>query len=288
MLAMPTNPRGPRRNYRSITQSQFYQLSTNQIDRSKQKIANIYHCNTMAAKAAIQRQWNTFLNSDNAKIFTNRLAVASVAILASASATAAVAVAVAIVSHEDDDDDSTTQHHSRNERSIPASIKSLLSSSRAQQQQQQQQQRPIVQCEETKLLPYQRLSHNATENRGVAFGPWRSESSANARKLLVRRQTRQHGNERDVDMNEKYCIDFDTVLGEGAYGRVHPACTVETGENVALKKISKQYTNSASIRNETDALLRIYDNGGHPNISGLRDMYEDCRYRVQRSICYVY
>eukprot|EP00540_Astrosyne_radiata_P009950 CAMPEP_0116868594 /NCGR_PEP_ID=MMETSP0418-20121206/27283_1 /TAXON_ID=1158023 /ORGANISM="Astrosyne radiata, Strain 13vi08-1A" /LENGTH=694 /DNA_ID=CAMNT_0004504581 /DNA_START=140 /DNA_END=2224 /DNA_ORIENTATION=- len=26
---------------------------------------------------------------------------------------------------------------------------------------------------------------------------------------------------------------------------------------------------------ETDALLRIYDNGGHPNISGLRDMYED-------------
>eukprot|EP00546_Thalassionema_frauenfeldii_P002560 CAMPEP_0178938308 /NCGR_PEP_ID=MMETSP0786-20121207/26258_1 /TAXON_ID=186022 /ORGANISM="Thalassionema frauenfeldii, Strain CCMP 1798" /LENGTH=701 /DNA_ID=CAMNT_0020617011 /DNA_START=637 /DNA_END=2743 /DNA_ORIENTATION=- len=29
------------------------------------------------------------------------------------------------------------------------------------------------------------------------------------------------------------------------------------------------------IQEETDALLRIYDNGGHPNISGLLDMYED-------------
>ena len=44
---------------------------------------------------------------------------------------------------------------------------------------------------------------------------------------------------------------------------------------VALKKISKRYTNSSSFKTETDALLRIYDNGGHPNISGLRDMYED-------------
>jgi serine/threonine protein kinase len=42
-----------------------------------------------------------------------------------------------------------------------------------------------------------------------------------------------------------------------------------------LKKISKRYTNSSSFKTETDALLRIYDNGGHPNISGLRDMYED-------------
>lgn len=58
---------------------------------------------------------------------------------------------------------------------------------------------------------------------------------------------------------------------------MHPARLVETNEKVALKKISKQYTNSASFNSETDALLRIYDNGGHPNISGLRDMYEDYR-----------
>jgi serine/threonine protein kinase len=42
-----------------------------------------------------------------------------------------------------------------------------------------------------------------------------------------------------------------------------------------LKKISKRYTSSSTFLTETDALLRIYDNGGHPNIGGLRDMYED-------------
>jgi serine/threonine protein kinase len=42
-----------------------------------------------------------------------------------------------------------------------------------------------------------------------------------------------------------------------------------------LKKISKRYTNFSTFKTETDALLRIYDNGGHPNISGLKDMYED-------------
>ena len=51
---------------------------------------------------------------------------------------------------------------------------------------------------------------------------------------------------------------------------------------VALKKICKRYTDTASFRNETDALLRIYNNGGHPNISGLRDMYEDYDHYFQR------
>jgi len=65
------------------------------------------------------------------------------------------------------------------------------------------------------------------------------------------------------------------VLGEGAYGSVHPARVKNTGEKVALKKISKRFTNSSVFHNETEALLRIYENGGHPGISGLRDMYED-------------
>lgn len=64
-------------------------------------------------------------------------------------------------------------------------------------------------------------------------------------------------------------------MKEGAYGSVHPARLAATGEKVALKKISKRFTNSSSFKRETEALLRIYDCGGHPNISGLRDMYED-------------
>eukprot|EP00565_Helicotheca_tamesis_P003267 CAMPEP_0185728254 /NCGR_PEP_ID=MMETSP1171-20130828/3664_1 /TAXON_ID=374046 /ORGANISM="Helicotheca tamensis, Strain CCMP826" /LENGTH=762 /DNA_ID=CAMNT_0028396937 /DNA_START=285 /DNA_END=2573 /DNA_ORIENTATION=+ len=76
-------------------------------------------------------------------------------------------------------------------------------------------------------------------------------------------------------MGDKYKVDWKTVLGEGAYGSVYPARRATTGEKVALKKISKRFTSSSSFKTETDALLRIYDNGGHPNISGLRDMYED-------------
>lgn len=79
-------------------------------------------------------------------------------------------------------------------------------------------------------------------------------------------------------MNAKYLVDWSTVLGEGAYGSVHPARLRATGEKVALKKISRHYTNASGFKTETDALLRIYDNGGHPNISGLRDMYEDHNY----------
>jgi Protein kinase domain len=83
-------------------------------------------------------------------------------------------------------------------------------------------------------------------------------------------------------LTAKYLVDWNTVLGEGAYGSVHPARLRATGEKVALKKISRHYTNASGFKTETDALLRIYDNGGHPNISGLRDMYEDhnCYYLI--------
>ena len=57
-------------------------------------------------------------------------------------------------------------------------------------------------------------------------------------------------------LNEKYKVDWNTVLGEGAFGSVHPARLALTGEKVALKKISKRYTNSSTFLNETNALLR--------------------------------
>ncbi len=43
---------------------------------------------------------------------------------------------------------------------------------------------------------------------------------------------------------------------------------------VALKIISKsKMLKSSTSTSEIDALLRIFDCGGHPNISGLRDIY---------------
>ena len=76
-------------------------------------------------------------------------------------------------------------------------------------------------------------------------------------------------------LDDKYIPDWKEVLGEGAYGTVHLARERESDGRVALKKISKRYTNSSSFKRETNALLRIHDNGGHPNVAGLRDMYED-------------
>ena len=83
---------------------------------------------------------------------------------------------------------------------------------------------------------------------------------------------------RGRSLSDKYTVNWKQVLGEGAYGSVHPARLKATGEKVALKKITKRYTDTSSFCRETDALLRIYNNGGHPNISGLRDMYEDHDY----------
>jgi len=77
-----------------------------------------------------------------------------------------------------------------------------------------------------------------------------------------------------ISLEEKYNIEWDIVLGEGAYGSVHPARLAATGEKLALKKISKRYTNSSTFKAEVDALKRIFEMGGHPNISGLRDMYD--------------
>eukprot|EP00581_Thalassiosira_minuscula_P011566 CAMPEP_0183713244 /NCGR_PEP_ID=MMETSP0737-20130205/8139_1 /TAXON_ID=385413 /ORGANISM="Thalassiosira miniscula, Strain CCMP1093" /LENGTH=908 /DNA_ID=CAMNT_0025941997 /DNA_START=158 /DNA_END=2884 /DNA_ORIENTATION=+ len=229
---------------------------------------------------------------------------ASVAILASASA------AICAISSDNNNEstDHPKNHMSANSGSC-SSIDALFPP--LQRIQKQQQRGAVVQCEASGMLPYQRLSQRAADDNAnnsastasssssgsrnssssgssssmlAAFGPWMSDSSSSSslastrKSLLQHRQTRserKRSETKDVDMNEKYDVDFTTVLGEGAYGRVHPATLVETGEKVALKKISKRYTDSKSFGSETDALLRIYDNGGHPNISGLRDMYED-------------
>ena len=77
------------------------------------------------------------------------------------------------------------------------------------------------------------------------------------------------------DLEDKYRPDWSNRLGEGAYGSVHIARQRTTQEKVALKKISKKFTSQSSFRRETEALLQIHDSGGHPNVCGLRDMYED-------------
>lgn len=88
-------------------------------------------------------------------------------------------------------------------------------------------------------------------------------------------------------LHEKYDVTWNVVLGHGSYGAVYPCRLSMNGERAALKVLKKKYTDQSSFHREKDALLKIYDNGGHRNISGLRDVYEDssCYYLVLDMIC---
>ncbi|KAL9182151.1 hypothetical protein ACHAXT_012803 [Thalassiosira profunda] len=210
---------------------------------------------------------------------SNNRWVASVAALASAAA------AASLTRREEDSECSGARRDIRIAGGDIGGIDALL-----------RQRRPlggsvnVARCDD--LLPYHRLSQRPPHlrpndessqgnagngGRSAGFGPWQPRMAA-SRKSLLHRRSRHGSEEKEMDMEEKYKIDHMTILGEGAYGRVHPARLVSTGEKVALKKISKRYTDSAAFNSETEALLRIYENGGHPNISGLRDMYEDGRH----------
>jgi hypothetical protein len=78
-----------------------------------------------------------------------------------------------------------------------------------------------------------------------------------------------------VSFKEQYDVNWSDPLGEGAFGSVHTAIERRTGEVVAVKKISKEYTDNVSFQREMDALLHIRQSGGHPNICGLRENYDE-------------
>lgn len=67
-------------------------------------------------------------------------------------------------------------------------------------------------------------------------------------------------------------------LGEGAFGTVHKAINRATGEEVALKKIPKKYTSNDDFQKEMAALTQIRAYGGHPNITSLRENFDDGKY----------
>ena len=63
------------------------------------------------------------------------------------------------------------------------------------------------------------------------------------------------------------------TLGEGTFGKVKLAKSRQTGEKVAIKEMDKRQVKS--FRREVEALKRIHAVGGHINISGLNDIYQD-------------
>eukprot|EP00980_Cylindrotheca_fusiformis_P012679 scaffold3103_cov136-Cylindrotheca_fusiformis.AAC.17 len=75
-----------------------------------------------------------------------------------------------------------------------------------------------------------------------------------------------------------YSVDWKSPLGEGGFGAVYPATNKKTNEKVALKKISKEFTDDEGFRQEMEALLKIRKAGGHPNLCGLHENFDEGGY----------
>ena len=80
------------------------------------------------------------------------------------------------------------------------------------------------------------------------------------------------------DMRFKYQTNWKRPLGEGAFGTVYLSKNRITKDLVAMKKIPKQLTDNASFQNEVNALVRVRNNGGHPYICGMKEIFEDKKY----------
>jgi Protein kinase domain len=79
-------------------------------------------------------------------------------------------------------------------------------------------------------------------------------------------------------LENRYTVEWSEPIGEGSFGAVYQAQDKKTGEQVAVKKISKRATDDESFQREMDALLHIRKHGGHPNICGLRANYDQGDY----------
>jgi len=76
-------------------------------------------------------------------------------------------------------------------------------------------------------------------------------------------------------VDSKYQWDKDKMVGEGAYSKVYSAVSKDTDELVALKNISKKYTDSQYFQQEVEAMLYIQEKGGHPHVITLHEHFEN-------------
>jgi len=86
---------------------------------------------------------------------------------------------------------------------------------------------------------------------------------------------RMDDNSTKASLKSRYRVRWNKPLGEGAFGAVYLATNRKTGEKVAVKKISKQYTNDEGFMREMNALLHLRKSGGHPNICSLQENFNE-------------
>ena len=76
-------------------------------------------------------------------------------------------------------------------------------------------------------------------------------------------------------LQSKYDVQWNHPLGEGGFGTVFIGEDSFTGEQVAVKKLPKAFTNQQNFQKEMNAFLHIRDKGGHPNICALRENFDE-------------
>lgn len=85
----------------------------------------------------------------------------------------------------------------------------------------------------------------------------------------------QQAQTKDSSLESKYKINSKKPIGEGAFGQVFLATHKITGEQVAVKKIWKEFTKNEDCQREMSALLHIKEHGGHPHICSLHENFDE-------------
>jgi hypothetical protein len=135
---------------------------------------------------------------------------------------------------------------------------------------------PMVVQLKSRVSSFQRISQEA---KCEAFQETLTQHNKVA--LLSRRATIRLLEETShpiQNMHALYKVNWNKPLGEGAFGTVYLATSRKNVDQVAVKKIPKRLTDDASFQNEVNALVRVRENGGHPYICGLREIFEDEKY----------
>ena len=141
---------------------------------------------------------------------------------------------------------------------------------RSPRQQQQQQEED----------PHSTTSGESEEPNKGFFKKLRNQLSVSSG--VQRRQTivdlKLHDQAEKATLDSQFKINWRRPLGEGAFGAVYLGVHRQTGEKVAVKKISQRMTSHSSFQNETGALLQIRSVGGHPHICGMHENFEEDGY----------
>ena len=96
---------------------------------------------------------------------------------------------------------------------------------------------------------------------------------------LTRQQTIDYFNQTAQPKNalqQRYILGKEeNIIGVGSFGAVQQAICRNTNQQVAIKRLPKESTSYLAVQRELQALLAIREAGGHPNLTALREHFDD-------------